>query len=147
MWCDVTLQTAIEAELPFLRAEAESRMTDTCRITTPGAAGSGEINPITLGRDAPTPTTVYEGACRLGREPAPTASTAVGGEAAWTTHDVVLHLPLGSSTAAVAVDNTVTYLTSTANPRLVGRTFGIVAIVEGTDLTALRCRVREVVGV
>lgn len=120
-------------------------MTDTCRITAPGV-GEGTIDPVTLERVPPAPVTVYQGACRLGRIEIPNAQSAAGGEAAWSTQDMVLHLPLGTATASVAVDNTVTYLTSSANPRLVGRSFGIVAIVEGTDLTALRCRVREVVG-
>lgn len=140
----MTLQSAIEAELPFLRAEANARMTDTCRITKPGV-GAGTLDPSTGERIPPAAVTVYEGPCRLGRVEIPISSAAAGGEASWDTQDSVLHLPLGADTLAVAVDHTVTYLTSTANPRLVGRQFGIVAVVEGTDLTALRCRVREVV--
>lgn len=123
---------------------ANARMTDTCRITAPGV-GLGTIDPTTLARIPATPVTVYEGPCRLGRVEIPISSAAAGGEASWDTQDSVLHLPLGDDTEAVAVGNTVTYLTSTANPRLVGRSFGITSIVEGTNLTALRCRVREVV--
>lgn len=122
-------------------------MTDTCRITKPGTGSRGAINPTTGQYDStPATVTVYEGPCRLGRVDIPTGSAAAGGDASWNTQDSVLHLPLTEDTELVAVDNTVTYLTSAANPRLEGRSFGIVAIVEGTNLTALRCRVREVTG-
>lgn len=139
----VTLQSAIEAELPFLRTEALARMTDTCRITTAGA-GERVLDPDTLEYVDPTPVTVYEGPCRLGRVQIPHVSQATGGEATWDVQDSVLHLPLDDS-EDVAAGQTVTYLTSDANPALEGKSFGVLGVVAGSQLTARRCLVREVV--
>lgn len=139
----MSLQSAIEHSLPLLRAEAESRMTDTCQITIPGS-GAGTIDPVTLARIPATPVTVYEGPCRLGRVQAPTTSQAAAGEATWDTQDSVLHLPIEDS-ELVRPGATVTYLTSERNPALEGHVFGVIGVVDGTDLTARRCRVREVV--
>lgn len=142
----MTLQSAIEAELPFLRGEAEARMVDTCRVTRPGSGSPGPINQTTGQYDsAPAGDVVYEGPCRLGRVEIPHVSAAVGGEASWDVQDSVLHLPLTSDTEAVGANQTVEYLTSTANPALEGRKFGVLGVVGGTNLTARRCLVREVV--
>lgn len=124
---------------------ANSLMTDTCIVTTPGVGTRGPINPTTLKYDAaPADVTVYEGACRLGRIEIPHVTQAVGGEATWGVQDSVLHLPI-ADTEDVAAGQSVEYLSSTANPALVGRKFGIIGVVAGTNLTARRCIVREVV--
>jgi hypothetical protein len=120
-------------------------MTDTCRVTAPGVGTRGALNPTT-GKysSAPAGVTVYEGACRLGRVEIPHVSQAAGGEAVWDTADSVLHLPI-EGTETVAAGCTVSYLTSSANPALEGRSFGVVGVVAGTYMTARRCLVREVI--
>lgn len=141
----MTLQGAIEAELPVLQAEAEARMVDTCRVTRPGTGVRGPLNPATGQYDsAPAAVTVYEGPCRLGRVDVPHVAQAVGGDAAWDVQDSVLHLPI-ADTDQVAAGHTVTYLTSDSNPALAGKVFGILGVIAGTQLTARRCLVREVV--
>lgn len=133
------------SELAEDRAEANSLMTDTCIVTAPGAGARGPINQTSLQYDAaPGDVTVYEGACRLGRIEIPHVTQAVGGEAAWNVQDSVLHLPM-EDTDEVAAGQSVEYLSSAANPALVGRKFGIIGVVSGTNLTARRCIVREVV--
>lgn len=58
-----TLGDAIAAALPELQAQAESMMTDTCRVTRLGAAewvtGADGIE------RPPGPVTVYEGQCKV----------------------------------------------------------------------------------
>lgn len=119
-------------------------MLDTCRITKPGTP-TGPIDPTTLRRTDPTPVTVYEGACRLGRVDVPMVAQAVAGEAAWDTQDFVLHLPM-AGTAEVAANQTVQYLTSVTNPALEGHVFGLMGVLASSQATARRCRVREVTG-
>lgn len=133
------------ARLGAMQARAVSRMADTCLVTSPGTR-SASPDPTTLQYVDGPPVTVYTGACRLGRVDIPNIAQAVGGEATWDVQDSVLHLPL-TGTDSVAEGQTVTYLTSTRNPALVGKVFGIVGVVGGTDLTARRCLVREVVSV
>lgn len=123
-------------------------MSDTCLITRPGPGTRGPLNPTTGQYDAsPADVTVYEGVCRLGRVEIPHVSQAVGGEATWDVQDSVLHLPLSSETEGVGAGQTVEYLSSAVNPALEGRKFGILGVVAGTNLTARRCVVREVVSV
>lgn len=132
------------SRLPAFQARAVSLMSDTCRVTKPGTP-AGAINPTSLRRVDPAPATVYEGACRLGRIEIPHVAQASAGEATWDVQDSVLHLPLSSATQAVAAGQTVEYLTSAANPALVGRKFGVLSVIAGTNMTARRCLVREVV--
>lgn len=135
------------ARLGAMQARANSRMTDTCRVTKPVTGTRGALNNTTGKYDAaPDDPTVYEGPCRLGRVEIPHAAQAVGGEATWDVQDSVLHLPL-DGTELVTADCKVEYLTSDMNPALEGRRFGILGVVGGTNLTARRCLVREVVAV
>lgn len=139
----MNLGFAVEAALPGLRAAAESRMTDTCRVTKPGA-GAGNLDPDTGVRTNPIPVTVYQGPCRLGRVDVPNVQAAAGGEATWETQDSVLHLP-AIAAAGVRPDMTVEYLTAAHNPALVGKQFGVIGVVGSSQATAHRCLVREVV--
>lgn len=58
----MTLNAGIEAELPFLQAEAEARMVDTCLIRR--KSGPGVPDPVTL-KITPTYTTIYSGKCEF----------------------------------------------------------------------------------
>lgn len=133
------------SRLPAFRARAVSLMSDTCLITRPGTGTRGPLNPTTGQYDAaPAAVTVYEGPCRLGRIEIPHTSQATSGEATWDVQDSVLHLPI-EDTDSVGAGQTVEYLSSEVNPALEGRSFGILGVVAGTNLTARRCIVREVI--
>jgi hypothetical protein len=135
----------VVARLGAMQARANGRMLDTCRVTKPGTSDRGALNPTTGQYDStPAVVMVYEGSCRMGRIEIPHAAASTSGEATWQVQDSVLHLPLDGTTG-IAAGQTVTYLTSDANPALEGRSFGIIAVVVGTQLTARRCIVREVV--
>lgn len=141
----MSLNDAIEAELPFLRAEAESRMTDTCRITRPGD-GEPVFNPETGQYDDPAPVITYEGKCRISpRQSGASASTATAGDASWQVGEFPLHLPaIGSE--LVRVGHTVTYLTAKHDPALVGNTYGITVEPDLSQATARRFRMKRIVG-
>lgn len=134
-------------ELDQLRRDAESRQNDTCRITKPGV-GPGDFNDETGQYDKPDPITVYDGQCRIPKRANDgTATTAAAGEAAWKVGEYPLALPVeADGSADVAVDMTVEYLTSEADPALAGRVFGITGITRQTEATERRFRMKEVVG-
>ncbi|MDN4174731.1 DUF6093 family protein [Nocardioides sp. SOB77] len=133
-----------EAEVAEFRADAEDRMTDTCRITKPGT-GKGTLDPDTLKRQPPPRAVVYEGPCRIPRRDSPTASSASAGEATWQVGEYPLALPIGD-TADVAPDMTVEYLTAQHDPALVGRVFGITAVSQQSLAIERRFRMKTVVG-
>ena len=86
----MSLHDAIAAELPYLRAQAESLMVDTCEITAAGEPvwdeGDGIFTPGAA-------TTVYEGKCRL-RKPSAAPRDTESGETTWAVDDYVLSLPV-----------------------------------------------------
>lgn len=74
----MTLNDAISEELPFLRAEAESRMTSTCTVwRTTGRTEQDE----STGLESPVWEIVYTGPMRLGgsRNAATTRTESIGG--------------------------------------------------------------------
>ncbi|MFN2344762.1 MAG: DUF6093 family protein, partial [Dermatophilaceae bacterium] len=90
----------IAAELPLLRAEAESHMTSTCVATTLGEPTWDDAT----GTYAPgEPTTVYSGKCRL-RMPYSYPQNADAGEGAWAVDRGTLSLPLSDPTSAAVTD-------------------------------------------
>ena len=102
----------IAAALPELRAQAESMMVDACLITTAGAPtwddATGTYTPG-------SPTTVYEGKCRVrNANPAPQGTDA--GETVWAVDLIVVSLPLVGS-EAVADGHEVTF-TAAQDPAL-----------------------------
>jgi hypothetical protein len=137
------LGDAIASTLPELRREAESRMTDTCRITTPGT-GDPVLNQDTGQYTDPAPVTVYEGKCRLRAPAQVNAFTASGAGADWQVEQSVLSLP--ALAPAVESGMTVTYLTAPLNPSLEGHVFGVVGPHRESQATAQRVIVKEIVG-
>lgn len=134
------------------RAEAEALMTDTCRITRPGD-GQRTRNEQTGKYTEPDPVTVYEGPARIPSRTGATAGSAhdaAAGEASWKVSEYPLSIPLDGEgyTAGeiVAPGQTVTWLTSAADPALVGRRFGIIAPARQTYAVARRFTMREAVG-
>ena len=112
-----TLGEKVGALLPRFRAQAESLMVDTCRITGPGTLGTWDANAGTYVGATPGPT-VYEGVCRL-RRPAPNPQNADAGEAVWAVDVLILSLPVDGS-EDVADGHTVEMLTSAFDPAAVG---------------------------
>lgn len=126
------------------RTLAESRMTDTCRVTKPGTGGR-VLNPVTRKYEDPPPVTVYEGSCRLGSAgQLAGVSAAVSGEATWETQDAILHLPVAGS-EGIESGQTVEYLTSPFDQALVGRKYGVVGPGDLSQGTARRLLVRRAV--
>lgn len=135
----VTLGDDIAAVLPELRAQAESMMVDTCRITHPGASvWDDETGTYTPGE----PVTVYEGKCRL-RRPAPAPQSTDAGETEWAVDVLVLSLPIAGS-EDVADGNTVTMLTSANDPAMVGLELSVQGGHWQTNSTARRLPVKVV---
>lgn len=107
----------IEAVLPELRAQAESLMVDTCRITADGE-GEGDWNDANGTYDQPERVTVYEGKCRL-RRPSAAPRDADSGEALWSVDDYVLSLPVEGS-EDVADGHAVEMVSSSLDAAVVG---------------------------
>ncbi len=128
----------VASSLPGLRAEAESLMVDTCRITTPGTATWDDSTGVYTDG---APTTIYEGKCRL-RRPAAAPQTTDAGEAAWAVDLYVLSLPVDGS-EDVADGHDVEILTATNDPDLVGLTLTVTGGHWQTHATARRlpCKV------
>jgi hypothetical protein len=141
----MTLAAAIEAELPYLRAEAEANMTSTCLVTKDGA-GDPTFNETTGQYTDPARVTVYEGKCRLQVTAIIAGSVdSDAGERLTTTQEAELQLPIGG-TDDVAVDHQVKILTNPLDPALEDRVFSIVARHEKSQATSRRVRVVEVTG-
>lgn len=133
------------ARLGSMRKRAESRMTDTCRITRPGD-GDPVFNNETGQYDPPPPVTVYEGPCRIPPR-GMSSSQAEAPGVSWTVGEFPLDLPVthaGYTTDEhVAVGQTVEYLAAEHDTDLVGRKFGVVEVGRVSQSTARRLRVKE----
>jgi hypothetical protein len=127
-------------------------MTDTCRITKPGATapvfdeGTGVYT-------NPARETVYEGPCRI-QVKADINSNVVettAGEREWTYLTAQLQLPVDTTDARivsgtpalVAVDHIVEMLTAPYSPSLPGRIFNIQGPYHKSQAVYLRFRLRE----
>lgn len=127
-------------------------MTDTCRITKPGA-GEPVYNPATGGYDDPAPVEVYgpsvephKGKCRIPRRAsALTSTSSTGGTASWAVGEYPLDLPVTGS-EGVEPGQTVTYLTAKFDASLVDRVFGVTEPSRQSQATVRRFRMKEVVG-
>jgi hypothetical protein len=125
------------------RRAAESRMTDTCRITRKGD-GEPVWNPATGQYDAPAPTVVYEGKCRLRAPALVNPFQATSGPETWSVEESVLSVP--ADAPSIDAGMTVTYLTAANNPNLQGRVFGVVGPHHESTATAQRVLVKETTG-
>lgn len=134
---------SVEAALTAGRDAAESLMTDTCQITKPGT-GQGPWNPSTGTYDPPPPVEVYNGKCRLKTPSVVNPFQADGAGTAWQVEQSVLSLPVDAT--GIESGMTVNYLTAPYNPSLEGRVFGITGPARGSQTTAQRVLVQEVVG-
>lgn len=131
----------LTAALATLQGEAESRMTDTCRITR-AVASTGDVDPVTGLPTAGTRTTVYTGVCRVrtGGSVSAGSQRQVAGDTV-TAVSSLLHLPIGAP--QVKVNDRVEILTS-VNPTMVGL-FTVSGLVPGSQMTAQRVQVTAVI--
>ena len=120
------------------RLAAEALMLDTCTVGRPAEAYTDADS----GQVVTAYATVYEGPCKVQQTIAQSSSpTAVGH--AFTVQGARLDLPI--SAGPVAVDDTVTIVSSSQDPQLVGRVFRVVELFHKSFATAQRVRVEEVV--
>ena len=126
----------IAQALPGLRAEAESRMTDTCTISRPGPETFNE----TTGEYTSTMVSVFSGPCRV-KHPTAAARDVDAGSQLLAISQLELHLPV--SAVGVRADDAVSITGSVTRAEQVGRKFTIVAPFDGSQSTALRFRIES----
>jgi len=131
----VTLNAAIGDELPFLQAEVEALMTDTCTIKRQTGTA---LNATTLAME-PTYTTLYTGKCRVQlRDTVATQPDA--GERAHAIVRTIVQVPV--ATTGVRVDDVVT-VTASADADLTGRAFRVRSTFHKTHATSRRLECEE----
>lgn len=134
------------------RAEMESLMLATCRITRPAKLGDAEyVDASTLDEETGQypeqgRVTTYEGKCRI-QVKADINSNVVettAGEREWTYLTMTLQLPIEGS-EEVRPDNICEMLTSPEDESLVGRLLNVQGMYHKSQATHRRFRVREVI--
>ena len=132
----MTLGSDIDAALPELRAEAESRMTASSAITRPG----DEVvwNPETM-QNENVPMTVYTGKCRV-RAAGQQDRAENAADQSFMASQYILSLPVVGS-EGVRRDDTVTVIGCPEDAALVGDVFRVVAESAGSQMTARRLTV------
>lgn len=136
----MTLQSAIEAELPFLRAEAEARMLDTFDIKT----SNGISYNSTTGLDEETFTLLFAtvGRVKVGGGLAANASEAGGRTVVTVTRE--LHIPYNSAAVPVNAVAFCTAVHATSDPTLLNARLRLEGPAPGSQTTARRLQVSEV---
>ena len=124
----------IAQALPGLRAEAESRMTDSCAVTRPGPPVWNEAT----GEYTSTVVSVYSGKCRV-KSPSMAGRDVDAGSRLVVVSQTEVHLPL--SAVGVRAGDVVKVTACPTRPDQVGREFVLDAPFDGSQTTALRFRV------
>lgn len=137
----MSLIEAIQGELPFLRAQAESLMTDTCIIRR--ATGNTTPDPVT-GSDVPEYADLFTSKCKVQARSLQALAAEAGGRTA-TTVRLELHLPLSAAAAQTYDVAEITAVGALSDVQLLGRKFTIAAPVAKSFATARRYEVEEVV--
>lgn len=125
----------IAQALPGLRAEAESRMTDQCKVTRSGTKVWDEAN----GEWVSTEVVGYTGRCRVKHATVMGSRNSDAGSQLVGVSLTEIHLPVGAH--GIAAGDAVTITVSDTRPEQVGRQFVVVAKFDGSQTTALRFRV------
>ena len=129
----MSLHDDVYAALPSLRAEAESRMTDTCQI---GHETPGDVLNEDTGLYEPTFTAVYTGRCRF--KPSSTAAGEIDAAGQLLVEqDQILSLPVETSTE-VRKNMVVRVTGSLTDPALPGTRARIKGPAVGSYMTARR---------
>ena len=134
----VTLQSAIDAELPFLRAEAESRMLDTWAIGTATTAYDDVV-----GEDVQTVTPLFTTKGRLKVSGNVVRDSEAGDRTVVTTRRE-LHIPVSSPAAPTNAVAECTAVHATSDPTLLGTIVRLAGPAPGSQTTARRLEVEEV---
>jgi hypothetical protein len=116
------------------RRMAESRMTDTCKVTR---ISRGVLNEST-GKHPETITQVYTGPCRVKHSSMAPMDIEAGSQLL-TLGTPEIHVPAG--TATFHPDDQVEITWSGTRADQIGRLFKVIAPFDGTQTTALRYRV------
>lgn len=137
----MTLQSAISAELPFLRTEAEARMLDTFEISVPTGGtvydegtqtDVEELDPLFT-----TPGRVKASSGLVARETEAGGRTVVS-----VTRE--LHIPVDSAEVPAGAIAVCTAVHSTSDPTLLGARLRLAGPAPGSQTTARRLEVSEV---
>ena len=137
----MTLQSALEAELPYLRAEAEGRMVDTFQISVP--TGGWSPNPGTgIDEQDLEPLFTTQGRVKVSRGLA-VRESEVGGR---TSAEVVreLHIPVDSGAVPAGAIAVCTAVHATSDPTLLNARLTLAGPAPGSQTTARRLEVSEV---
>lgn len=137
----MTLHSAIEAELPFLRAEAEARMLDTCDIRY--KTGNTTQDPNT-GSEVPVYATRFSTPCRVKVGQGLAVQDAEAGGRTVVTVRRELHIPVGSAAVEPYDIAVMTSVHETSDPTLAGATLVLDGPAPGSQTTARRLQVSEV---
>lgn len=127
----------IAAALPELRAHAESRMKDLCRVERKGEPVRDPAN----GTYSDTWTLVYEGKCRVQND-SNLIRTTMTGERERSVDDTSLHVPM--SVTGIEVGDRATITAAVNDPDLVNRVLWVSGHFHKADATARRLPVSEI---
>lgn len=134
----MTLQSAIEAELPFLRAEAESRMVDMFAIKLP--TGTAYVD----GEDVTTYDDLFTTVGRVKVAGGLSAHASQVGERTSVEVSRELHIPVGSAAVPAFAVAVCTAVHATSDPTLLGAVLTLAGPAPGSQTTARRLQVTEV---
>lgn len=136
----VTIADHVAAELPFMRAQAESLMTDAGAAKRP--TGETAYDPVEQA-DVPTYSALFSSPCKIQSRDLQARMEEVGGRTA-TSVRVELHLPVSTAPLTVGDVWTMTAVMSTSTAS-VGRAYRVLGPVEKTYPTARRYEVEVIV--
>lgn len=132
----MSLAADLSAALPFLQAEAESLMVDTCIIDRPG-------EPVTdpeTGAVMPSHSVVYEGKCKVQQTLAQSSSKEAG-SAVFNVQTSRVDLPVG--VGPVKTGDRVLMVAVRFDPALAGSLFRVKELFKKSWPTAQRIPVEE----
>lgn len=127
--------------LPELRAQAESRMLDTFDINVPSGTA---YNPATQSEE-PTYALLFATRGRVKVATALNVREAQGGERTIVSVERELHIPVGSPAIPVGAVAVCTFADSTSDPTLLGAALRLEGPAPGSQTTARRMKVTEVI--
>lgn len=136
----VSLQAAIEAELPYLRAEAESRMVDTVDIKV---ATGGWVYDEDAGKDVQEFTLLFSTPARI-KSGGVVAHDSQAGDRTVVTVTRELHIPVASAVVPDGAVAFVTAVSATSDPTLLNARLRVAGPAPGSQTTARRLQVEEV---
>jgi hypothetical protein len=136
----MTLQSAIEAELPFLRAEAEATFTDTFTAFAYEVVKVDGLDERLYVEQYVTPGKV-SGRSRQGDTN--TRTVSIGGVER-PVFEGGLHIPLSADLPAIGWEYVCTAVGAASDPALLGRTWRVVDVPAKSYATARRLDVVEI---